>query len=123
MENLVDATIFLIDKLKSGIQIFNYSDEPQMTIAQTVETIGNYIPHGIPKVKIPLVLAVVFGSVFDALGKLIKYNFPITGARMKKFATSTYHKADKIRTYGFEQKIETKEGFRRMVKWYMGSRS
>jgi len=123
VENLVDANIFLIDKFKPGIQIFNYSDEPQMTIDKTVEIIGSYMPHGIPKVKIPLVFAVAFGSIFDIVGNLIKHNFPITGARMKKFATSTHHKANKIRTLGFDQRIATKEGFRRMVKWYLKSQS
>lgn len=121
VENLVDANIFLIDKLSPGVQIFNYSDEPQMTIAQTVEIISNYMPHGLPRVKIPLVLAVVSGSSFDVLAKLTKHNFPITAARMKKFATATHHKANRIRNLGFRQNIEIREGFRRMVEWYLKS--
>lgn len=119
VENLVDANIFLIDKLKPGVQVFNYTDEPQMTIAQIVETITNYMPHDIPRIKIPLIFATIFGGIFDVLAKLTGYNFPITAARMKKFATATHHKSKKIRKFGFKQEIEIKEGFRRMVEWYL----
>ncbi len=117
--NLADATVFLIDKFKPGVQVFNYSDEPQMTISQIVDTITNYMPHGIPKIKIPLKPAVAFASFFDFLGKLTGYNFPITSARIKKFNTPTYHKSDKIRELGFEQKIPLHDGFRKMVEWYL----
>jgi nucleoside-diphosphate-sugar epimerase len=119
VENLVDATVFLIDELKPGIQILNYVDEPQLTIAQTVDIISGYMLHRVPKIKIPLFVAVSFGSIFDLLAKITGHNFPITGARMKKFATSTHHTADKIRQLGFKQNVELKEGFRRMVEWYL----
>jgi len=121
VENLVDATIFLIDKLRPGVQIFNYSDEPQMTISQVVDIISNYMPHKVPKTRLPLWLAKSFGSIFDLLGKITGKNYPITAARMKKFATSTHHKAMKIRDIGFNQKTETKEGFKRMIEWYITS--
>lgn len=123
VENLVAATIFLIDKLKPGIQIFNYSDKPQMTISQIIAIISEYMPHNVPKTKIPLWFAVIFGSIFDLLGKITGHNYPITAARMKKFATATHHKAGKIRDIGFKQKIETKEGFKRMIEWYITSQN
>lgn len=122
VENLVDANIFLIDKLKPGIQIFSYSDEPQMTIAQIVDVIGTYLPSGPPKIKLPLFLAVSLGSIFDILAKITGRNLPITAARMKKFATPTHHTSKKIREQGFVQKIEIAEGFRRMIDWYLVNR-
>ncbi|MBA7600153.1 N-acetyl-alpha-D-glucosaminyl-diphospho-ditrans,octacis-undecaprenol 4-epimerase [subsurface metagenome] len=123
VENLVDTNIFLLDKLKPGIQIFNYSDEPQKTITQIVETITKNLPYGIPKIKIPLILAVTLGSILDMLAKLTGYNSPITSARMKKFSTLTHHKSEKIRKFGFQQKIEIKEGFRKMVEWYLDTQT
>ena len=87
-----------------------------MTSFQIAETITNYMPHGTPRIKIPLSLAVTLGNVFYFLAKLTGYNFSITAARIKKFATSTHHKADKIRKLGFMQKIEIREGFRKMVE-------
>ncbi|NOR17807.1 NAD-dependent epimerase/dehydratase family protein [candidate division WOR-3 bacterium] len=121
VENLVDANIFLIDKLKPGIQIFNYSDEPQMNTSQIVDVISTHLPYGAPKIKLPLFLAVSLGSIFDLLAKITGRNLPITAARMKKFATATHHKSDKIRHLGFKQQIEIKEGLRRMVEWYLAN--
>ncbi len=119
VENLVDATIFLMEHLKPGVQIFNYSDEPQMTTKEIVDIITEFMPHGIPTFRIPLSLAVSVGSIFDILAKITGYNFPITAKRIKKFNTATHHKSDKIRQLGFEQKISIREGFRRMVEWYL----
>lgn len=123
VENLVDATIFLMNKLSSGVQVYNYSDEPQMTIEEIVDTISQFMPHGIPKKKLPLWLATTFGSIFDFMAKITGQNYPITAARMKKFATTTHHRADKIRDLGFVQKVDVKEGFRRMVEWYLASQA
>lgn len=122
VENLIDATLFLMDRMEPGVQIYNYSDEPQMTIEQTVDTITSFLPHGIPKRKLPLWLAASFGGIFDRLGRITGKNYRITSARMRKFATPTHHKADKIRALGFQQRIETRDGFRRMVAWYLASR-
>ena len=119
VENLVDATIFALEKLEPGIRIFNYSDEPQMTIGQIVETIGERIPHELPRMKLPLGIATSLGSIFDLLAKVTGRNLPITAARMKKFATPTHHRSEKIRKMGFKQKVPIKEGFGRMVEWYL----
>ncbi len=119
VENLVDATLFLLDHLKPGLQIFNYSDEPQMTTREIVDIITEFMPHSIPKIKIPLSLAVSVGGIFDILAKITRYNFPITAKRMKKFNTATHHKAEKIRQLGFEQRTSIREGFKRMIEWYL----
>ncbi|MGB9721804.1 MAG: hypothetical protein ACPL28_10040 [bacterium] len=90
-----------------------------MTTKEIVDIITEFMPHNIPNYKIPLSLAVSVGSIFDILAKVTRYNFPITAARMKKFNTPTHHKAEKIRKLRFEQRISIKEGFRRMIEWYL----
>ena len=122
VENLVDATIFLMNNLKPGVQVYNYSDEPQMTIKEIVTAISTFMPHGVPEWKLPLWLATTFGSIFDVLGRVTGHNYPITAARMKKFATTTHHLSYKIRNLGFVQPVDTKEGFKRMVEWYVSTR-
>ncbi len=108
-----------MDHLKPGVQIFNYSDQLQMTTREIVDIITEFIPSSIPEFKIPLSFAVSVGSVFDILAKVTGYNFPITAKRMKKFNTPTHHKSEKIRQLGFEQRISIREGFRRMIEWYL----
>jgi nucleoside-diphosphate-sugar epimerase len=119
VENLVDANVFLIDKLKPGIQVFNYSDEPQMTISQIVQIITNCFSYHKPRVRIPLAIATTLGSALDLTAKVSGRNLPITAARMRKFATPTHHKSDRIRHMGFKQRISIEEGFSRMINWYL----
>jgi nucleoside-diphosphate-sugar epimerase len=123
VENLVDATIFLLESLKPGIAIYNYSDYHQMTISETVRTIAQYLPSGIPKIKIPLGPAVVAAGVFDLLGKVTGHNFPITSFRIKKFNMPTHFESSKIRESGFRQRIDLSAGFRKTVEWYLGRRA
>jgi len=119
VENLVAATIFVLDRLKPGIQIFNYSDYPQLTSAQIVAVITKSLGCNIPGFKIPLKPALLFASFFDVLGKITGYNFPITAQRIKKFNTSTQHNSDKIRAFGFSPPVAVEEGIRRMAEWYL----
>lgn len=121
VENLIAATIFLLERLTPGLEVYNYSDYPQMTIAQIVTTISHYLPVNLPKFKIPLVPALTTASVFDILAKLTGYNFPITSYRIKKFNTPTHHESEKIRQLGFKPSIELSEGFERTVEWYLNN--
>lgn len=121
VENLVDATIFLMQRLKPGAEIYNYSDYPQLTSEQIVSIIAPCLSCNIPKIKIPLRPAMAIASTFDVLGKFTGYNFPITAKRIKKFNTATYHKSDKIRELGFKPRIDLSEGFRRMAEWYLNN--
>lgn len=117
VENVVEATLFLLEKMEPGVLICNYSDYPQLTTAQIVEIFSRHLSRRVPKFKVPLMPALVAASAFDLLSTLTGYNFPITAYRIKKFNADTYHAADKIRTLGFKPSVDLDEGFRRMAEW------
>jgi len=119
VENLAAATLFCISKLKYGVGVYNYVDEPQMTTRQIVERIAEYAGVSVPGLIIPLSLAMAGTYVFDILGRVTGHDFPITAARIKKFCTSTHHTADKIRREGFCQPVSFEDGFRKTVDWYL----
>lgn len=119
IENLVAATLFLIDNMKPGYQTYNYSDEPQMTTKQMVDLISQCGNVTVPKFKIPLIIAEIGGCIMDIASKLTTINFPITGYRIKKFKTQTLFNSDKIRESGFKQPVSLADGFRKTVKWYL----
>lgn len=123
VENLVDATVFLIERLKPGIDTYNYSDYPQMTSNQIVRIITQCLSCNIPKLKIPLRPAVIAASIFDLLGKITGCNFPITAFRIKKFNMPTHFESRKIRKLGFRQRIDLPEGYRRTAEWYLNKRT
>jgi len=119
VENLADATIFLLERMKPGVDIYNYTDYPEMTISKIVETILQSLSYPSPKIRIPLKPALALASIFDVLGKMTGHNFPITAYRIKKFNTPTHFKSNKIRSEGFYQHVSLQEGFQRMVDWYL----
>jgi len=119
VENLVDAAIYLLEHLKPGIDVYNYSDYPQLSIKETVGVITECLSCDVPKLTLPLRPAIVMTSVFDLLGKLTGYNFPITAFRIRKFNTSTRFESEKIRSDGFKQKVDLSEGFNQMTGWYL----
>jgi nucleoside-diphosphate-sugar epimerase len=118
VENLVDATLFLLHRMSPGLEIFNYSDEPQLTTRKIVEIIAKESGARVPRIKIPLGFALSVGKLFDVAGKLTRYDFPITAARMKKFNTATCHYSNKIRSLGFTAKYTIEEGFAQQIRWY-----
>jgi len=123
VENLTEATYFLLERIQPGVNIYNYSDYPQMTIEEIVRLIAHNLSRDMPGFKLPLGFALAAAGIFDLLGKITKYNFPITAYRIKKFNTSTCHKSDKIRELGFRQPVDLPEGFARMTRWYLSNNS
>lgn len=118
VENLASATVFAIENCSKGIHIFNYADEPHMKTNELVALICKLSGRGSIKFHIPLELAIAGGKIFDVLGKITGKDFPITGTRMKKFATSTYHKAEKIRAQGFIAQHSIEDGLKINISWY-----
>lgn len=119
VENLAAATLFCLSNLKNGVAIYNYVDEPQMTTRQMVERIAEYAGVAVPRLTIPLSVAMAGTYVFDILGRVTGHDFSITAARIKKFCTSTHHMAEKIRKDGFKQPVSLEDGFRQTVEWYL----
>jgi nucleoside-diphosphate-sugar epimerase len=122
VENLVDAIVFYIDRMKPGLEVFNYSDEPHMTTKEIVEIISKYLNKRVSNLKFPLGFVLAIASVLDVVAKVTGKNFPIQAFRIKKFAQDTYYKSPRIRNLGFKQKITLEEGFKRMIDWYLGGK-
>lgn len=117
VENLVKATLFLMERMKPGVAIYNYADEPQLT----AKMIGEAIAAALGKkiwLTIPRSIGFVAGLPFDLVIKLTGKNLPISSARIKKLATQTHHSASKIFSEGFMPQYSTIDGLKKMVEWY-----
>jgi nucleoside-diphosphate-sugar epimerase len=122
VENLVEATLFLIKKMKPGVAIYNYADEPQLNSRQ----IGNHIAEALHKtirLTVPMPLALLLGLPFDLFIKITNKNFPISTARIKKLGTTTHHSAEKLFSEGFKPVYTTFQGLNKMVDWYKSLKS
>lgn len=119
VENLVDATIMLLNTMEPGILTLNYSDRPQLPTKEIVNIIAQKAGVTVPGRRIPLPLALSIARVFDLLGMITSRDFPITSARIRKFNTPTCHNAAKIFAIGFQPRFSIEEGFEKNVRWYL----
>ena len=119
LENMIDITHFVLDKFKPGVQNFNCIDKPYLTVKQLMRTIAKNNGFSMPKIYIPLWLAISIGKVFDIFGKIIRKELPINSDRMKKFGTSTDYRAEKIRELGYVQQHTIEEVFKQTCEWYL----
>jgi nucleoside-diphosphate-sugar epimerase len=122
VENLVDATLYLMERCSPGTNIYNYADEPHLQTKDLVNLIGMIAGRKPSQFYIPLNLAIAGGIGFDLLGKTTGIDFSVTSARMKKFTMSTHHRAERIRSLGFIPKYSIEEGLKRNVEWYLGKK-
>ena len=118
VENLVAATLYLKDRMKPGVAVYNYSDEPQLTTRLIGESIATALNKKI-WLTIPKSFGVMFGLPFDLMIKLTRKNLPISSARIKKLGTQTYHSAKKVMGEGFKPKYSSLDGLKKMVDWYI----
>jgi len=117
VKNLVEATLFLRDRLKNGVAIYNYADEPQLTSRQISSTIAAALSKRI-RLTLPKTIGVLLSLPFDLVIRLTKKNLPISSSRVKKLSTETHHSAKKLFDEGFTPKFSTIEGLKIMVDWY-----
>jgi nucleoside-diphosphate-sugar epimerase len=118
VENLVDASLFLLARMKPGTEVYNYSDDPAMTVRELVDLIAGEAETRVSRTHIPLPLALAGATVLEMTGKMLGREPSITPARIRKFNTPTHHKAEKIRAQGFVPEHSIAEGVRKNVLWY-----
>lgn len=121
VENIADATLFLMDRLKPGIEVYNYADSPHLESCVIASLIAKALNVKLPRVKIPVVVALSLMYPFDLIATATNINLPITSYRINKFTTSTHHLADRIAKLGFIPRFTIEEGLKKMVAWYASS--
>jgi GlcNAc-P-P-Und epimerase len=117
VENVVKATLYLMSRMKPGVAIYNYADEPQLSTREISNVIADALEKKI-RLTVPKTLGVMMGIPFDIAIKLSGKNLPISSARIKKLGTATHHSAKKIFSEGFKAEYSTIDGLKKMVEWY-----
>lgn len=122
VENLVDATLFLMNKGFKNIDIYNYADEPHKSFKEIVDLIYSNLGRSIHTFYLPAQLILAGLMPFDFISKMIGKDLPVTAA-IRKMNKSTYHSARKIRDVGFRQKDSLEAGLKRMIEWYISNKN
>lgn len=121
VRNLVTATVFAMSRMRQGVKIYNYSDEPQLSVAEIAyilsRSLGKNEPMALPEWALR-VLALPFDVVIATTGR----DLPISRERIRKLATNTVHSAASIRKDGYVPRFTTREGLLRMAQWYLAEK-
>ncbi len=124
VENIVDATFFLLQRRAEGggeaFDVYNWVEKPDLTSYGIAAAIFRSMDRRMPSWRIPMWAARGMVLPFDLVIALTGKNLPISGARVHKlFAAQTKFEASKAREAGYEPSISLEEGIDRMVKWYL----
>ncbi|MEX1013944.1 MAG: NAD-dependent epimerase/dehydratase family protein [Candidatus Paceibacterota bacterium] len=117
VENLVEATYFLIQNMKEKSQVYNYVDKPQLTNVEISNTISKAFGQR-KSITIFYPLALLLGYTFDLIGKFIDKEMMISVKRVKKFCTPTHFKAEKVFETGFTPRYNTESALTHTTKWF-----
>ena len=119
IDNLLAATLFLMNRMKRGVQTYIYVDEPALSTGELVNRIYQLLGKEPPSWHIPLSVASPIAAVSDFAASMTGIDFPITAARIEKFNRSTNFDASAIRELGFEQPISNEEALRTTIEWHL----
>ena len=118
VENIVDITLFSINKLK-GLQIYNCTDKPYPKLKEVIKYITEIKEFSKPKILIPKWFAYFVGLLFECSSFLIKKDLGITRERIYKFTMPTDYRSDKLAKVGYIQKHSVKDRIQNMANWYL----
>jgi nucleoside-diphosphate-sugar epimerase len=119
VENVAAAALFLIDRMKAGVQVYNYADSPHLSTRELVRCIAANLHISVPFLRIPKSMALACALPFDVLAKATGKDLPLTANRIDKFTRPTHHLAEKLRTAGYEPPYGLVKGIQKTVAWYL----
>ena len=119
VENLVDMTLFVLERMQAGVEVYNYSDYDHLASREIVDIVHHFLGRRPPRFRMPLRPVLAVTGLIDIAAKVTGINFPITANRIKKLNMTTCHGSDKVRSLGFRQRYSIEEGLRAMVEWYL----
>jgi GlcNAc-P-P-Und epimerase len=119
LDNLIAVTVFLLERMRPGVQTFIYVDEPKLTTLKMVEMICHELGKKPPAWSIPLPIAAPIARLADLAAAVTRMDLPITAARIEKFNRPTNFSSTAVRELGFVQPVSMDEAVRRTVRWHL----
>ena len=84
-----------LENINPGYHIFNYADKPDFNMNELVSIVKDKMNVKIPSFKIPYILGIFGGYIFDFLSIILRKKFFISSVRVKKFCATTKFNATK----------------------------
>jgi nucleoside-diphosphate-sugar epimerase len=121
VENLVDATLFLLDKGDlPAFDLYNCIEKPDLTSREIAEEIFRGLGRRPTRWRLPFWVGLAAVLPFDAVIRLTGRNLAISGDRLRKlFQVHSKFEAEKIRAAGFTPRLSLRDGIRRTAAWFV----
>lgn len=119
LPNLIDATLFLIERMTPGIRKYIYVDAPALTTRDLVARIYASMDRTQPRWRLPMSLASALAYPSDLVARAIKIDLPITSARIQKFCRSTDFVRAALDQTGFKARHSPEESLEATIEWYL----
>ena len=102
-------------KFKSGIHIYNYIDKPDLDMNELISITRKILfdKEGVG-LRLPKILGIVIGRLFDFLSFLLKRNLSISSIRVKKFMSNSQFNSS-IQELSFTPPVELRQGLERTL--------
>lgn len=107
--NIVALIKHLLDNSERGYRVFNYADNPDLSMTELVSLIERKVKISTPKLKIPFWIGLLGGYGFDLLSLVSRKRFSVSSIRVKKFCATTQFDAAKAHS-NFKAPYSLKEG-------------
>ena len=113
VENITDFIIFSM-RFGPGCHLYNYVDEPQLTMNALVGSIYNYLGKKAISIRIPYFFGMIFGYFFDMFSIITGKNFSISSIRIKKFCSNSRFKSA-VSESGFKVKYSLEVALEKFI--------
>jgi nucleoside-diphosphate-sugar epimerase len=113
-----NITALIQSRLKTneeGYQVFNYADKPDFSMIELTQLVENKMKIKSPSIKIPYILGIIVGFIFDLISFITNKKLSISSVRVKKFCATTQFDASKAHN-SFEAPFSIEEGLNNTLK-------
>lgn len=115
--NIVAFVKFMIEKVTTGYNVFNYIDKPDTNMNDLVALVEKVLNKHIPSTHFPYWMGMLGGYCFDILAKITGKKFTVSSVRVKKFCAVTQFDSTKAMTSGFVPPYTLQEGLARTLEF------
>ena len=115
IENVALFISLLMNENSGGYQVFNYADEPDLSMNELVAYTEGFIRKKKFPFRIPYFIGYAGGVALDILSKLTGKKFPVSAVRIQKWCAETRYNATKKNRTGFQPPYSLQEGLQKTI--------
>ena len=113
----VSAFLVHVLGLGTGIHVFNYVDEPDLSMEELVRMVRTTVGRSpATRVRIPYPLGYLFGVGCDLVASVCGKRLPISAVRIRKFCSTTTFVAQRLASTGFHPPVSLREALAKTIK-------